>query len=258
MSVQPVLDATGAQPGASPDEPEIDPALHVRTQLLRRVAHDIASPTGVTLTVLEEIASGDRPRPELVAMARRSLRRLMRLSENLALVAELEAGGREPESAFADARALTKQAVDDATAVDGRKDVAVATDLPASPLLVSGDGRLLTVVVREVVGNALRLASSRVAVSVSESDGELTIRVDDDGPGFAADALRTFGRRFVRRGTRGLGLSLSMATEIVRSHGGAIAVERSRLPPGRRGNVGAAVVITLPVAHARPAPRALP
>src|SRR5688500_1715762 len=39
--------------------PEIDPATHVRTHLLRRVAHDIASPTGVTLTVLEELAASE-------------------------------------------------------------------------------------------------------------------------------------------------------------------------------------------------------
>lgn len=79
-------------------------AEHLRTQFLRRVAHDIASPTGVTLTVLDELANGDKPRPELVAMARRSLRRLMRLSEQLALVAEsrpARSSRRSPRSIYA-------------------------------------------------------------------------------------------------------------------------------------------------------------
>lgn len=253
MSVQSVLDAadpTKAQKGGAggaSNEAEIDPSVHVRTQFLRRVAHDIASPTGVTLTVLEELATADKPRPELVAMARRSLRRLMRLSEHLALVAELESEALEPEETAVDARALTKQALDDALAVDGRKDVVAACDLPSSPLLVAGDPRLLVVVVREVIGNALRLASSRVEVSVSVDDGVISIRVDDDGPGFPEDAASTFGRRFVRRSTRGLGLSLSMGLEIVRAHGGALETAASRLPPGRRGSAGAAVVVKLPV-----------
>jgi signal transduction histidine kinase len=255
MTVQSVLDAPVAlaAPGrnASSNGGDIDPAEHVRTQFLRRVAHDIASPTGVTLTVLEELAASDKPRPELVAMARRSLKRLMRLSEHLALVAELESETLQPELSAADLRALTKQALDDALSIDGRKDVVAACDLPSSALLIAGDPRLLLVVIREVIGNALRLASSRVEVAVKSEDGAITLRVDDDGPGFAEDATATLGRRFVRRSTRGLGLSLSMAMEIVKAHGGTISIESSMLPPGRRGCVGAAVVVTLPT-HSPP------
>lgn len=252
MSVQPVFDAPVGTPGtgrttsSAHSGDEMDPAEHVRTQFLRRVAHDIASPTGVTLTVLEELASADKPRPELVAMARRSLKRLMRLSEHLALVAEMETEALQPDISAADMRALTKQALDDALGIDGRKDVVAACDLPSSALLIAGDPRLLLVVIREVIGNALRLASSRVEVSVKLQDGQVVLRVDDDGPGFAQDAAATLGKRFVRRSTRGLGLSLSMAHEIVRAHGGSIALESSVLPPGRKGSVGAAVLVTVP------------
>lgn len=259
MSVQTLLGAADAlnlrngSPAANTtsngagDTNEIDPSVHVRTQFLRRVAHDIASPTGVTLTVLEELATSEKARPELVAMARRSLRRLMRLSEHLALVAELESETLEPEISAVDLRALTKQALDDALAVDGRKDVVAACDLPPAAVLMAGDPRLLLVVVREVIGNALRLASSRVEVSLRSDADTATLRVDDDGPGFAEDAAATIGRRFVRRSTRGLGLSLSMAFEIVRSHGGEITIGASALPPGRKGVIGSAVTVRLPM-----------
>ena len=232
-------------PGA--EDAEQEQAEHVRTQFLRRVAHDIASPAGVTMTVLDEIANGDKPRPELLAMARRSLRRLMRLSEHLALVAELESGELVPELAAADLRALASRGLDDALAIDGRKDVVVAADLPAAPLLVAADPRLLLVVFREIIGNALKLASSRVELSVKAHEAHIIIRIEDDGPGFAADSAATLGRRFVKRSSaRGLGLSISMAMDILRSHGGTLTVEPSGLPPGRRGTAGAAVVLTLP------------
>ena len=219
----------------------------LRTQFLRRVAHDIASPSGVCLTVLDELAQTDRPRPELVAMARRSLRRLMRLSEHLSLVAELEMGEFEPELATIDLHALVKQAYEEAVSIDGRKDVLPAITLPEESPTAPGDGRLLLTIVREVIGNALKLASSRVEVSLAATDAHVTIRVQDDGPGFAPDAASTLGQRFVKRtSARGLGLSLSMGIEILSAHGATLTVEASTLPPGRRGNAGAAVVLTLP------------
>ena len=147
-------------------------------------------------------------------MARRSLRRLMRLSEHLALVAELETEPLQPEVSATDIRSLTKQALDDALAVDGRKDVVVACNLPASTMVIEGDTRLLVVVpcARSEIGNALRMATSRVEVAVAAASTPpapgtfVVVRVDDDGAGFAPDALATLGRRFVRRSAvRGLG-----------------------------------------------------
>jgi signal transduction histidine kinase len=249
MTVSSTVEAQDVPPPTEPNgtDARVEAAEHVRTQFLRRVAHDIASPTGVSMTVLDELAAADRPRPELVAMARRSLRRLMRLSEHLALVAELETGELVPELATTDLRALTKQALDEAVAIDGRKDVVASLDLPPAPLRIAADPRLLLVVLREVVGNALKLAQSRVEVSLRPAGTQLVVRVDDDGPGFSAEAASTLGRRFLKRSSaRGLGLSLSMAVEILRSHGGTLELDASTLPPGRRGTPGAAVLVKLP------------
>jgi signal transduction histidine kinase len=242
-----LLEGSDPMPAPRATGGDDETSAHLRTQFLRRVAHDIASPTGVTLTVLDEVAGTDRPRPELVAMARRSLRRLMRLSEHLALVAELELADLQPELATVDLRGLAKQALDDALGIDGRKDVVAACDLPPSAIMTAADARLLLVVLREVIGNALKLACSRVEISMRTGEGLVAIRVQDDGPGFSQEAVRALGRRFVKGSSaRGLGLSLSMAMEILRAHDGTLRIESSTLPPGRRGTAGAAVVVTLP------------
>jgi signal transduction histidine kinase len=179
-------------------------------------------------------------------MARRSLRRLVRLSEHLALVAELEAGPLAPERAPFDVCALAKRALEGAVAIDGRRDVVVTSDFPPDPLVITADARLLLVALREIVGNALKLAASRVAVSVKRDDGRIVIRIDDDGPGFSDDAKANLGRRFVRRrSSHGLGLSLSMAIEILAEHGGTLTLEPSLVPPSRHRVAGAAVVVTL-------------
>jgi two-component system sensor histidine kinase TctE len=270
MTVQPLLDtfdrsASASTPSQGVDAPistrsaqaaavvEASRSLQMRTQFLRRVAHDIASPTGVTMTVLEELAS-ESSRPDLVAMARRGLRRLLRLSEQLAVAADLEAGSLSPDTTLEDVRTLVKDALDQAVGIDGRRDIVASCDVPNERLSVEVDRRLVASILREVIGNALRLASSRVAVDLSLADdgAKIAVRVQDDGPGFSNEALANLGQRFTPGSTtRGLGLSLSIAKDILASHGGELHVEASTLPPGRRGSRGSAVVVTLPIVVTR-------
>ena len=257
MTVQPLFETLERSTSTAPkaeggadhraDERMTDGSLHLRTQFLRRVAHDIASPAGVTMTVLEELANESK-RPELVAMARRGLKRLLRLSEQLALAADLEAGALSPDTTLEDVRTLARDALEQAIAIDGRRDIATSCDVPDERLVADVDRRLVGSVLREVIGNALRLASSRVSIEVRRADSKLVVRVNDDGPGFSPEALSTLGQRFTPRSTvRGLGLSLSMAKDVLEAHGGELHVEASSLPPGRRGVRGAAVVIKLPL-----------
>ncbi len=256
MTVQPLFESTELpitvsttvetrETESPPDEESR--SLLLRTQFLRRVAHDIASPTGLTMTVLEELAA-ESARPELAAMARRGLRRLLRLSEQLALAADIEAGGVAPDPSPEDLRALVKEALENAVTVDGRRGIVTACEAPDDRLVVSVDRRLVTSLLREVIGNAMRLASSRVAIDVSQHEGRAVVCVQDDGPGFSPEALANLGQRFTAGSTaRGLGLSLSLATDILAAHGGDLRVDASTLPPGRRGVRGAAVTVTLPL-----------
>lgn len=238
-----MLDAADPQTEAS-DDADLA-AQHLRTSLLRRIAHDIASPTGVALTVLDELSEGSQ-RPELATMARRSLRRLMRLSENLALCAELERGELTLEPMKVDISAVARRAVEEAQAIDGRKGVSLTMNIPEDLASLKGDARLLEQIFREIVGNALKIASGRVVVAVTRVGDAVELRVDDDGPGFTAEARALVGTRFVNESTRGLGISLSLAFEIARLHGGAITVASSHLEPGRSGQRGAAVILRLP------------
>lgn len=232
-------------PQTEPDADDLA-AHHVRTALLRRIAHDIASPSGVALTVLDELAESSA-RPELVTMARRSLRRLMRLSENLALCAELERGDLTLEPMKVDISSVARRAVEEALLVDGRKGITLKSTIPDDLPQVKGDARLLEQIFREIVGNALKIASGHVAVSVEKVTGDaIELRVDDDGPGFTAEARALVGTRFLRESSRGLGLSLSLAFEIARLHEGAITIASSQLEPGRSGQRGAAVILRLP------------
>jgi signal transduction histidine kinase len=94
---------------------------------------------------------------------------------------------------------------------------------------VSGRPDDLARVVRNLLDNAERHASSLVTVSLASEDGHATLVVQDDGPGIPpADRVRVF-ERFTRldssRSSPGTGLGLAIAREIVDVHGGTIRAE---------------------------------
>jgi len=266
---EPVIPSSSASSTATPStvptsseqktasaEREHERSVHLRTQFLRRVAHDIASPAGVTTTVIDELAQVAKERPELATMARRGLRRLLRLSEILALAADLEAGPADIETTREDMAKLAKDALDQAVLIDGRRDVTVTLSIvdpsETKKTFAMADRRLLLTSLREIVGNAIRFASGNVRVSVKEEGSQhALVTVEDDGPGMPDEVKTTLGQRFLPRSTtRGLGLSLSIADEIIAAHGGTLTIDSSTLPVGRRGVPGAAVTVSLPLVQA--------
>jgi signal transduction histidine kinase len=107
----------------------------------------------------------------------------------------------------------------------------------SSPQWTSGDPQALRHVMTNLVDNAVRHATSRVVLTLVP--GGFT--VIDDGPGIpAADRARVF-ERFTRlddaraRDAGGSGLGLAIVRELVRRHGGTVALADAN--PGVRAQV---------------------
>lgn len=112
---------------------------------------------------------------------------------------------------------------------------------------VGGNVQQLSSLVRNLVSNAVRYATSEVRVSLTAIADEAVLTIADDGPGIPQeDRIRIF-ERFIRvEGSRardegGAGLGLALVNAIVSAHGGSV-----RVGDGARG--GAAFEVRLPTA----------
>ncbi len=93
---------------------------------------------------------------------------------------------------------------------------------------VRADPRMLDIMLRNLVGNALRYcpAGSRVEVAASRHAGRLRISVRDDGPGVDAASRQRLTERFYRvlgQEEGGSGLGLSIVQRIADLHGIALS-----------------------------------
>jgi signal transduction histidine kinase len=129
-----------------------------------------------------------------------------------------------------------------------RRSCPLTVTVTAWPVELRADGPALSRVLRNLLDNAARHAASRIDVSVVSQGDQAVLTVADDGPGIpAADRRRVFAR-FVRldaarsRASGGSGLGLSIATEIVTAHGGAISI-------GDQPGGGTVMTVQLPLAN---------
>jgi signal transduction histidine kinase len=110
---------------------------------------------------------------------------------------------------------------------------------------VLGDRAAVSRMLRNLVDNAVRHATSHVDIHVGSQDSNVILTVSDDGPGIpAADRARVF-ERFVRldsdraRSGGGTGLGLAIVAEVVAAHGGTVTID------DRYGG-GTTIIVTLP------------
>lgn len=110
----------------------------------------------------------------------------------------------------------------------------------AANLMARIDPGDLTEMLGNVIDNAGKWCRSRIRVTGQATEGEIEIRIEDDGPGFPEDTDQLL-RRGIRADTRieGQGIGLAVVADIVRAYEGRLTLERGSLG-------GASLIIRLP------------
>lgn len=179
--------------------------------------------------------------------------RMVRLVLNLLDLARFDAGIARFEPAPLDLKGLLQTVVerfDRQAQHAGVRLLLEVNDLP----MVPGDRDRLTQVFTNLVENALRHspAGGEVRIIATVFDGQVEVRVIDQGPGIPIEDLERVFDRFhqldpSRPGgeRRGSGLGLSIAREIVRAHHGAIQALNNQ--HSGIASTGATLLVRLPV-----------
>ncbi len=206
--------------------------MQQRTEMLAGVSHDLRTP--LTRMKLQLAMLGDKPAAMELSADVAEMEQMV--DEYLAFTR----GEGTEQAVPVDLPALLEDIVE--TAQRNGNDVTLETkgrlDVTLRP---SGFRRCLT----NLIANAARFGT-RVRLQARTRTNFVEITVDDDGPGVPADRREVVFRPFFRldddrnRGIGGAGLGLTIARDIVRSHGGDIQLADS--PMG-----GLRVLIRLPV-----------
>ena len=212
------------------------------------VSHELRTPVAgllgflqTTLDHWEEMASDERRRA--IERAQQNALRLQQLTSEVLDATAIETTGTRLQPAHADLRAVVGEAIE--VARDANPGRTIEIQAPAVEVPVNIDSSRIRQVINNLIDNALKSSpqDAPVDITIGVNGGSASVTVRDFGSGIAVEDRERMFEKYIRGrvgATRGTGLGLYIAREIIDASGGRIWIDEPDGP-------GASIVFSLPL-----------
>ena len=219
------------------DITQLKEADRLKSNIVANVSHELRSPLAsikAFTELLQDNLDGDDPklRKRFLSLIEQETDRLTQLINDLLDLSRLEAGrfkvNRVPLS--------VSELVDDASGMlevqADKQDVHLHVDIPKGLPVIHADQELLSLVAKNLIGNAIKFSPNggQVDVVARQRGDDVVLEVCDQGMGISAEELPQLfikfhrGARAMEAGIQGTGLGLALVKEAAEAHGGSVQV----------------------------------
>lgn len=207
-----------------------------KTAFFNNVSHEFRTPLTLMLGPLEELRARANSAPALVQrseidVVHRNSLRLLKLVNTLLDFSRFEAGRAQAAFIETDLARLTSDLASLFRSAMAKAELNFVIDCPPLPQAVWVDPDLWEKIVFNLLSNALKFTlAGEVRVAMRASPAHAVLSVRDTGLGVAPNELPNLFKRFHRvetsrgRTHEGTGIGLALVQELVKLHGGTIAV----------------------------------
>jgi len=96
---------------------------------------------------------------------------------------------------------------------------------PTNDIFIKGDHQKLRKALVNILTNCLKYTKSQLSIHVKQKEGQASVSIKDDGPGFSDEILENaFSRSYIGE-KGGTGLGLCIIKRVVEGHKGRISLE---------------------------------
>jgi PAS domain S-box-containing protein len=236
---------------------ELQAAARAKDEFLALLGHELRNPLAPIVTALELMRMRDRSTDREQIIIRRQVSHLTRLVDDLLDVSRITRGKVELRKEELDVQEVLLQAVEMVSPLIEQKQQSLQVDI--APLRWYGDPARLAQIASNLLTNASRYSPSvaQIRIMAGVVDGQLEIRVSDNGMGIPMELLpRIFepfvqGERKLHGSVGGLGIGLALVKNLAEMHDGSVMAESAG------SGQGSTFTVRLPFASAaaRLAPR---
>jgi GAF domain-containing protein len=216
---------------------QLEIASQHKSQFLANMSHELRTPLNAILGYTELMADGayGEPSEKMLGILKRleaNGKHLLGLINDVLDLSKIEAGQLVLELSDYCVQDIAQTVRSTLEPLAADKKLAFKLDLSPGLPPGHGDGRRLTQVLINLVGNAIKFTDTgEVAIKAEAHNGSFHVSVRDTGPGISsADQARLFQEfqqadNAITRKKGGTGLGLAISKRIIEMHGGRIWVE---------------------------------
>ena len=220
---------------------DIEKEAERQQTFFQNASHELKTPLMAIQGYAEGIQAGVMDTASAAEVILAESDRMTELVDELLDISKIDMGRQQLALSEMDVRELlydSIRAVEPTAAADG---IAITPDFPETPIMVSCDDTRLRRAVTNILSNGVRYARSQLHLTCRTDKRNVTIRIQDDGDGIAAEDLPHIFDRFYmgKNGKSGIGLALTK--EIIHLHKGTIRAYN--------GDGGAVFEISIPVSR---------
>jgi signal transduction histidine kinase len=231
---------------------QLELASKHKSQFLANMSHELRTPLNAILGYSELMADGayGEPSGKMLGILKRleaNGKHLLGLINDVLDLSKIEAGQLVLELSDYSVQDIAQTVRSTLESLASDKKLAFKIETPTDLPPGRGDGRRLTQVLINLVGNAIKFTDAgEVAIKAEANNGSFYVSVRDTGPGISATDQAKLFQEFqqadntITRKKGGSGLGLAISKRIIEMHGGKIWVESQ---PGQ----GSTFAFTLPV-----------
>ena len=211
----------------------------LKTDFIVNVSHELKTPLAIFKNIISNLQAGvagkmnDKQLKNL-KVADKEIDRLTRIISDFLDISRIETGKIQLRLQHVAVQSLVSDVIELLGPLTNEKNMELTTLMPDADLFADIDRDRMVQVLANLISNAVKFVpdcGGRVTVRVKELDDEISIAVEDNGPGIEADDIDKIFDRFVQvekyvgPGSHGTGVGLAISKELVELHGGRIEVQ---------------------------------
>lgn len=216
---------------------QLDVSMQTHKRFIANAAHELRTPMTALGLEVDNLAHGQDPVQLKEAAGRLTMgvHRAQRLLQQMLTLARLEAQ-RNPQPRIAvDLASLAQESMMGLSVLGSQRGIEFAFEASGSTV-VQGDPNDLRLLLDNLLGNAMKFSppNATVELSIHQHGEAVVMLLRDHGPGIAAELRERVFLPFVRANPviEGAGLGMTIALEVVQSHGATLTLEE---PPDGTG-----------------------
>ena len=214
-------------------------ANQLKSEFISNVTHELKTPLSLIRMFGELLALGRtadaKTAKEYAEIITRESDRLTRLIDNVLDFARIERGKAAYQFSRGNLTTVVERSLDLWHYRADQSGIKLQTEIEPHLPDTLLDENAMTLLLLNLLENALKYGTDggggEISVSLKQHEGQLVLRVADQGPGIPKEELSHVFERFYRakaarlKSTRGSGIGLSLVKHIAEAHGGTVGVE---------------------------------